>query len=101
MIVIICFFSFFNHGYYKAMSSTVPYPVKDGQHHVELLLLLLLSHVTRRVAQLREEAAQVHEAQRVVLRAALVLPRPPHDPLHHVHLQWLLQAKAGPVMKTK
>lgn len=73
-----------------------PHPVKDGQHHVEFLLLLFLGHVTRWVAQLGEEAAQVHEAQRVVLRAALVLPRPPHDPLHHVHLQRLLQAKAGP-----
>lgn len=83
-----------------AYSTFFAHPVKDGQHHVELLLLLLLGHVTRRVAQLREETAQVHEAQCVVLRAALVLPRPPHDPLHHVHLRRLLQAKAGPETKT-
>lgn len=62
------------------------HPVEYWEHHVELLLLLLLGHVARRVAQLGEEAAQVHEAQSVVLGAALLLPRPPHDPLHHVHL---------------
>lgn len=72
------------------------YPVKDGQHHVELLLLLLLGHVTRGVAQLGEEAPQVHEAQRVVLGAALLLPGPAHDPLHHVHLERLRQAKGSP-----
>lgn len=92
---------FFYHGHYKAVIYTVPHPVKDGQHHVELLLLLLLGHMTWWVAQLREEPTEVHEAQRVVLRAALVLPRPPHDPLHHVHLQRLLQAKAGPVTQAK
>lgn len=42
----------------------------------------------RRVAQLGEEPSEVHQAQGVVLRAALLLPRPPHDPLHHVHLGW-------------
>lgn len=65
---------------------SLSHPVENRQHHVELLLLLLLCHVARRVAELREEAAQVHESQRVVLRAALLLPRPPHDPLHHIHL---------------
>lgn len=74
----------------------VTHPVKYGQHHVELLLLLLLGHVARRVAQLGEQAAQVHQAQGVVLRAALLLPRPPHDPLHHVHLERLCQTKSGP-----
>lgn len=64
----------------------VTYPVKYGKHHIELLLLLLLGHVARRVAQFREEASQVHQTQGVVLGTALLLPRPPHDPLHHVHL---------------
>lgn len=73
------------------------HPVKYGQHHVELLLLLLLGHVARWVAQLGEQAAQVHQAKGVVLRAALLLPRPPHDPLYHVHLERLCQTKSGPV----
>ena len=72
------------------------YPVKYGKHHVELLLLLLLGHVARRVAQLGEKASQVHQAQRVVLGAALLLPRPTHDPLHHVHLERLCETKGGP-----
>lgn len=72
------------------------YPVKHRKHHVELLLLLLLCHVTRRVAQFWEKAAQVHQAQRIVLGAALLLPRPPHDPLHHVHLERLCQGKGSP-----
>lgn len=72
------------------------YPVKNRKHHVELLLLLLLGHVARRVAQLGEEAPQVHEAERVVLGAALVLPGPPHDPFHHVHLERLCQGKGSP-----
>lgn len=75
------------------------YPVKHRKHHVELLLLLLLGHVTRRVAQLGEEAPQVHQAERVVLRAALLLPRPPHDPFHHVHLERLCQGKGSPAEK--
>lgn len=62
------------------------YPVKHGEHHVELLLLLLLRHVARRVTEFGEEAPQVHQTQGIVLGAALLLPRPPHDPLHHVHL---------------
>lgn len=73
------------------------HPVKYRKHHVELLLLLLLGHVTRRVAQLGEEASQVHQAESVVLRAALLLPRPPHDPFHHVHLERLCQGKGSPV----
>lgn len=73
------------------------YPVKYRKHHVELLLLLLLSHVAWRVAQFREQASQVHQAQCVVLGAALLLPRPPHDPLHHVHLERLCQGKGSPV----
>lgn len=73
------------------------HPVKHRQHHVELLLLLLLGHVARRVAQLGEQAPQVHQAQGVVLGAALLLPRPPHDPLHHVHLERLCQGKGSPV----
>lgn len=64
------------------------HPVEHGQHHVQLLFLLFLGHVPRRMAQLAEEAAEVHQAQGVVLRTALLLPRPPHDPLHHVHLGW-------------
>lgn len=81
---------------HEPLAPAVTHPVKYGQHHVELLLLLLLGHVARRVAQLGEQAAQVHQAQGVVLRAALLLPRPPHDPLHHVHLERLCQTKSGP-----
>lgn len=77
------------------------YPVEDGQHHVELLLLLLLRHVSGRMAEFGEEAAQVHQAQGVVLGAALLLTRPPHDPLHHVHLQRLAQDEARPERKRK
>lgn len=36
------------------------HPVEYWKHHVQLLLLLLLGHVARRVAQLGEEAAQMH-----------------------------------------
>lgn len=75
----------------------VTYPVKDGQHHVEFLLLLLLSHVTRGMAQFREEATEMHQAQRIVLGTALLLPWPPHDSLYHVHLQRLCQGKGSPV----
>lgn len=77
---------FFCHCIWRSISKD---PIKHWQHHVQLLLLLLLSHVPGRVAQLGEETAQVHQAQGVVLRAALLLPRPPHDSLHHVHLGWL------------
>lgn len=80
----------------RPFAPVVTHPVKYGKHHIELLLLLLLGHVARRVAQLGEEAAQVHQTQGVVLRAALLLPRPPHDPLHHVHLERLCQTKGGP-----
>lgn len=76
--------------------SGVTYPVKYRKHHVELLLLFLLGHVAWRVAQFGEEASQVHQAQRVVLGAALLLPRPPHDPFHHVHLERLCQSKGSP-----
>lgn len=79
-----------------APSPGATYPVKYGKHHVELLLLLLLGHVARGVAQFREEASQVHQAQSIVLGAALLLPGPPHDPLHHVHLERLCQGKGGP-----
>lgn len=48
------------------------------------------------MAELGEETAQVHESQRVVLWAALLLPWPPHDPLHHIHFQRLLEAEASP-----
>lgn len=80
----------------RPFAPVVTHPVKYGKHHIELLLLLLLGHVARRVAQLGEEAAQVHQTQGVVLGAALLLPRPPHDPLHHVHLERLCQTKGGP-----
>ena len=66
------------------------HPVKHWQHHVQLLFLFLLGHVPRRVAQLCEEPAEVHQSQGIVLRAAFLLPRPPHDPLHHVHLGWVV-----------
>lgn len=72
------------------------YPVKYRKHHVELFLLLLLGHVARWMAQLWEEASQVHQAERVVLGAALLLPWPPHDPFHHVHLERLRQGKGSP-----
>ncbi len=75
---------------------SLSHPVENRQHHVELLLLLFLCHVARWVAELREETAQVHESQRVVLWAALLLPWPPHDPLHHIHFQRLLEAEASP-----
>lgn len=42
-----------------------------------------------RVAELCEETPQVHQPQRIVLGAALLLPGPAHDPLHHIHPDWL------------
>lgn len=72
------------------------HPVKHWQHHVQLLLLFLLSHVPRRMAQLSEEPAEVHQSQGVVLRAALLLPWAPHDPLHHVHLGGLVINTCNP-----
>lgn len=98
-----------NHGFHKPLHPYFncilalsinnlgnPHPVEDGQHHVQLLLLLLLGHVSGRMAEFGEEAAQVHQAQRVVLGTAFLLPWPAHDPLHHVHLERLRQAKASP-----
>lgn len=69
-------------------SASWTHPVKHRQHHVQLFFLLFLGHVSWRMAQLGEEPAEVHQAQGVVLWTALLLPRPPHDPLHHVHLGW-------------
>lgn len=48
------------------------------------------------MAQLSEEPAEVHQSQGIVLRAALLLPWAPHDPLHHVHLGGLVINTCNP-----
>lgn len=82
-------------------ADSAAYPVKHRQHHVKFFFLFFLGHVPWRMAELCEEATQMHQTQRVVLRATLLLPWPAHDPLHHIHLDWLLEALLYPVQKEK
>lgn len=47
--------------YILTSSTNVTYPVEYRKHHIELLLLLLLGHVARRVTEFREQASQMHQ----------------------------------------
>lgn len=83
------------------LADSLAYPVKNRQHHVKLFFLFFLGHVSWRMTELCEEATQMHQAQCIILGATLLLPWPAHDPLHHIHLDWLLEAPLYPVQKEK
>lgn len=68
------------------LADPLAYPVKNRQHHVKFFFLFFLGHVPWRMTELCEEATKMHQAQRIILGATLLLPWPAHDPLHHIHL---------------